>query len=144
MAPTRSAPTRRSRSTAKNNKRANNDQDEASQGASLESEEKPFLLLDDVTCKICLEIMIKPVSLPCKHNLCFSCYESCVEKANLACPMCRRRISVWCRQASKTNTLVNEALWQRIQSQYPDRIKSVSEGAVDDRDPEECNEIRQL
>jgi hypothetical protein len=32
------------------------------------------LLLEDVTCKICLNLMVKPVSLPCQHNLCYSCY----------------------------------------------------------------------
>lgn len=107
------------------------------ESASASTEKKPFLLLEDVTCKICLNLMVRPVSLPCKHDLCYSCYENCVEKSNLSCPMCRKRISVWCRQATKTNSVVNEELWEQIQSQFPELVESQNLG-IDEKDAEEC------
>ena len=97
-----------------------------------------FLCLEDVTCKICLELMIEPVSLPCHHKLCFPCYESCVQKSNLCCPMCRKRISVWCRQATKSNSVVNQELWERIKAQFPDQVKLRCEGLSSVQDSDEC------
>ena len=102
------------------------------------SAELKFLSLEDVTCKICLDFMIKPVSLPCQHNLCFLCFENCVQKSNLCCPLCRKRISVWCRQAAKNNTVVNIDLWERIKAQFPDKVKTKFEGASEVEDSEEC------
>jgi len=101
------------------------------------SAELKFLSLEDVTCKICLDFMIKPVSLPCQHNLCFLCFENCVQKSNLCCPLCRKRISVWCRQAAKNNTVVNIDLWERIKAQFPDKVKTKFEGASEVEDSEE-------
>jgi hypothetical protein len=42
--------------------------------------------------------------------------------------MCRKRFSVWCRQATKDNKIVNEDLWARIQAQFPDQVKAALEG----------------
>ena len=86
-----------------------------------ESAEKD-LLLDDVTCQICWNIFIEPVRLPCDHVLCNPCFASCLEKANLECPMCRKRFSNWCRQATKNKSLIDEKLWTRIQKQFPDKV----------------------
>lgn len=95
-------------------------------------------LLDDVTCKICLDILVEPVTMPCGHTLCSPCFESCVQKANLSCPMCRKRISVWCRQGVKGGaSLVNESLWRRILKTFPDRVRCRTEGREEDRDPDE-------
>lgn len=72
---------------------------------------------DDVLCPICLEIYCEPVTLPCTHTFCKVCFLESVDKATLCCPLCRKRISVWARQHSKS--LVNEGLWTRIQSAFP-------------------------
>lgn len=56
-----------------------------------DKKEEKALTLIDVTCPVCLSIMIKPVSLPCNHALCMPCFESSVSESNLACPLCRRR-----------------------------------------------------
>lgn len=45
--------------------------------------------IDDVTCPICLYIIIKPVTLPCNHHLCLVCFERNVKEANFCCPICR-------------------------------------------------------
>jgi len=42
--------------------------------------------------------------------------------------MCRKRFSVWCRQATKDKKLVNENLWAHIQAQFPDQVKAALEG----------------
>lgn len=132
------APTRKSASTSKSKRsKANESNKDQSQSTSLSTEDKPFLLLEDVTCKICLNLMVRPVSLPCKHDLCYACYENCVEKANLSCPMCRKRISVWCRQATKTNTVINTVLWERIQAQFPDLVESQNDEG-NEKDSEDC------
>ena len=130
------APSRRQASVLKSKPRSNDSKKDEPQNISL-PEEKPFLLLEDVTCKICLNVMIKPVSLPCHHNLCYDCYENCVAKSNLSCPMCRKRISVWCRQATKTNTIVNEILKERIQAQFPELVDSQRE-CKELKDTEDC------
>lgn len=134
------APTRRSSASTTRSKRSNKTKEsneDQLQSTSSSTEEKPFLLLEDVTCKICLNLMIRPVSLPCKHDLCYACYENCVEKSNLSCPMCRKRISVWCRQATKSNTVVNTVLWARIQDQFPELVESQKKGESE-KDSEDC------
>ena len=30
----------------------------------------PDIELDDAMCKICLEIYVEPITMPCKHRLC--------------------------------------------------------------------------
>jgi hypothetical protein len=156
--PRRSVAANKSRANSKRNNVNESSKDE-SENVSSPTEEKPFLLLEDVTCKICLNLMVKPVSLPCRHNLCYSCYlvsycdlhlsnfciilysiliQSCVEKSNLSCPMCRKRISIWCRQATKTNTVINEALWLQIQNQFPEFVEAQNGEGKDDKDVEDC------
>lgn len=136
MAPSRRSTVTKVRATSRRSKVSETNKDQ-SQNVSSSSEEKPFLLLEDVTCKICLNLMVKPVSLPCRHDLCYSCYSSCVEKSNLSCPMCRKRISVWCRQATKTNSVINEVLWQQIQAQFPELVASQNGDGKDEKDVED-------
>jgi hypothetical protein len=51
--------------------------------------------------------------------------------------MCRKRISVWCRQATKTNTVINEILWGQIQNQFPELVEAQNDGEKD-KDVEDC------
>ncbi|KAB0361452.1 hypothetical protein FD754_005608 [Muntiacus muntjak] len=98
----------------------------------------PSLL--ECQCQICVEILFEPVTLPCNHTLCKPCFESTVEKANLCCPFCRRRVSSWARYRTRTNSLVNMELWEVIQKHYPKECKlraagQESEEIVDDYQP---------
>nr|XP_020745297.1 E3 ubiquitin-protein ligase RNF168 isoform X2 [Odocoileus virginianus texanus] len=98
----------------------------------------PSLL--ECQCQICVEILFEPVTLPCNHTLCKPCFESTVEKANLCCPFCRRRVSSWARYRNRTNSLVNMELWEIIQKHYPKECKlraagQESEEIVDDYQP---------
>ncbi|XP_051841492.1 E3 ubiquitin-protein ligase RNF168 [Antechinus flavipes] len=93
------------------------------------------LSLSDCLCQICTDILIEPVTLPCGHTLCNSCFQLTVEKANLCCPFCRRRVSSWARQHARENTLINMELWNKIQKNYPEKCKHRTTGqSLDDDD----------
>ncbi|XP_034371724.1 E3 ubiquitin-protein ligase RNF168 [Arvicanthis niloticus] len=74
--------------------------------------------LAECQCGICMEILLEPVTLPCNHTLCNPCFQSTVEKANLCCPFCRRRVSSWTRYHARRNSLINKDLWEIIQKHY--------------------------
>lgn len=91
---------------------------------------------EDCLCPVCLEIFIEPVTLPCTHTFCKSCFLESVDKATLCCPMCRKRVSTWARLNNKKNTLVDQNLWDRIQTFFPlqcQRRLSGQEAEDDDR-----------
>ncbi|XP_025731852.1 E3 ubiquitin-protein ligase RNF168 isoform X1 [Callorhinus ursinus] len=96
--------------------------------------------LSECQCRICVEILIEPITLPCNHTLCNPCFQSTVEKASLCCPFCRRRVSSWTRYHARRNSLVNMELWELIQKHYPKECKlrvsgQESEEIVDDYQP---------
>ncbi|XP_062832582.1 E3 ubiquitin-protein ligase RNF168 [Anolis carolinensis] len=80
-------------------------------------------LLSDCQCNICMDIFVEPVTLPCQHTLCKSCFQLTVEKATLCCPFCRRRVSSWARYNARRNTLVNSELWAKIQKHFPEECQ---------------------
>ncbi|XP_076067512.1 E3 ubiquitin-protein ligase RNF169-like isoform X2 [Oratosquilla oratoria] len=82
------------------------------------------LCLGDVICPICISILIEPVTMPCKHCLCMPCFEKNVSEANLSCPMCRTRISVWVRRATKEKCLVDEPLWQWVKENFHEKVEA--------------------
>lgn len=86
------------------------------------------LSISDCTCPICLEILVEPVVLPCKHELCLPCFSGMTDKTNFLCPMCRMRISTWSRTATNTNTLVNTERWNQIKKAFPNEVKDRIEG----------------
>lgn len=81
----------------------------------------------DVKCRICLNFMVKPVTFPCKHEICLNCYEETMDKSNMNCPFCRKRLSVWARTAVKLKTLINESKWQEICVLFPGQVKRAME-----------------
>ncbi|KAM9820272.1 E3 ubiquitin-protein ligase rnf168 [Neosynchiropus ocellatus] len=86
------------------------------------------LALDDCVCPVCLEIFLEPVTLPCTHTFCKSCFLESVDKSTLCCPMCRKRVSTWVRHNSRNGTLVDQPLWEQIQSQFPDQCQRRQSG----------------
>lgn len=102
--------------------------------------------LEDVGCPICLEILVEPITMPCKHTICKvgvplniyhlsvsvkyfdlrdnfqECFEKTIELANTVCPMCKKRISIWCRKAKKVENLIDVRLWDKIKNQFPDLV----------------------
>ena len=73
----------------------------------------------DCLCPVCLEIFLEPVTLPCDHTFCKPCFLETVDKANMCCPLCRKRVSTWARHNSRNKTLVNIELWLRVQAAFP-------------------------
>lgn len=86
------------------------------------------LSINDCTCPICLEILVEPVQMPCRHEVCLPCFKAMTDKTNFHCPMCRMRISTWSRAASNSNTLVNQQRWEQIQRAFPKEIRDRVEG----------------
>ena len=102
------------------------------------------LSLSDCSCPICLEVLVEPVVLPCKHELCLPCFSGMTDKTNFLCPMCRMRISTWCRSASKTNTLVNKERWDQIKKAFPNEISDRIEGKTAEKLEEEINKEKAI
>ncbi len=75
-------------------------------------------------CPICDELIVEPVTFPCGHELCLSCYRSCVDSANFCCCICRKRVSTWARRNS-TNPV------NSVRKTELDRVYS-SLGSLDD------------
>ncbi|RZC39130.1 zf-RING 2 domain containing protein [Asbolus verrucosus] len=86
------------------------------------------LTANDVICPVCRSILIKPITLPCSHGFCASCFETTTQNANLVCPLCRVRIGSWLRSATKSKKLINETLWQAIQSLFPLQVRNKLKG----------------
>ncbi|XP_077147331.1 E3 ubiquitin-protein ligase RNF168 isoform X2 [Ranitomeya variabilis] len=94
----------------------------------MPKKEKNCLPRSECICGICREILLEPVTLPCSHTLCYPCFTSTVEKASLCCPYCRQRVSNWARKNARSKTLVNNELWEIIQSQYPEECERRASG----------------
>lgn len=81
------------------------------------------LQLKDVICSICQSILVEPVTLPCYHNFCHACFNGSIENNALCCPLCRLRIGSWLRTTTKLNTLVNNQLWNFINTKFSKEIE---------------------
>uniref|UniRef100_A0A8B9HML2 RING-type E3 ubiquitin transferase n=1 Tax=Astyanax mexicanus TaxID=7994 RepID=A0A8B9HML2_ASTMX len=99
--------------------------------ASLPSQQVP-LTRADCLCPICLEIFLEPVTLPCEHTFCKPCFLETVDKANMCCPLCRKRVSTWARLNTRKKTLVNVELWKRIQKAFPVQCQRRLNGVEED------------
>uniref|UniRef100_A0A8C6MVA1 RING-type E3 ubiquitin transferase n=1 Tax=Mus spicilegus TaxID=10103 RepID=A0A8C6MVA1_MUSSI len=86
------------------------------------SKAKP-LSLEDCRCLLCMEFLIEPITLPCNHTVCKSCFKALLRKTNLSCPFCRSLISSWARHHIHINSLINKELWGRLQTQYPEECR---------------------
>ncbi|XP_075822984.1 E3 ubiquitin-protein ligase RNF168 isoform X1 [Microtus pennsylvanicus] len=100
--------------------------------------------LAECQCGICMEILLEPVTLPCNHTLCNPCFQSTVEKANLCCPFCRRRVSSWTRYHTRRNSLVNTDLWEIIQKHYAKECKLRVSGQESKEIVDDCQPVRLL
>ncbi|KAM6970122.1 E3 ubiquitin-protein ligase rnf168-like [Aplochiton taeniatus] len=88
----------------------------------------------DCLCPVCLEIFIEPVTLPCEHTFCKPCFLETVDKANLCCPLCRKRVSTWARHNGRKKTLVNDELWRQVQASFPLQCQRRLSGVEEEED----------
>ncbi|XP_052026170.1 E3 ubiquitin-protein ligase RNF168-like [Apodemus sylvaticus] len=81
------------------------------------------LSLEDCHCLLCMEFLIEPITLPCNHTVCKTCFKALLRKTNIFCPFCRFQISSWARYHCHVNSFINKELWERIQTQYPEECR---------------------
>ena len=93
--------------------------------------------ISEYKCLICMQLLIEPVVLPCKHEMCRPCFRTNVEQANFVCPLCRRRISSWARKGIREGTLVDQNRWNLIQKLFPKKCLKRLQGD-DDESEDEC------
>ncbi|XP_065190458.1 uncharacterized protein LOC135821297 isoform X6 [Sycon ciliatum] len=80
-------------------------------------------------CPVCREFIYKPVSLPCHHKICESCFDLIVEKSNVSCPICRARLSNWVRRTPRHQVVdvsYHEFLSANFSAEYARREKDES------------------
>ncbi|KAK1786060.1 hypothetical protein P4O66_017790 [Electrophorus voltai] len=94
------------------------------------------LTLEEARCPVCLEILLEPVTMPCRHSVCLHCFKRTVEFTSLCCPLCRLRVSSWARKQSREKSLVNIELWEMVRQSYPERCKR----RIEQRDGEAVGE----
>lgn len=99
--------------------------------------------LEDHACPICMYVLIEPVTLPCEHELCLSCFQQNVHES-LCCPMCRCRISSWVRRQARLNNLVNQERWKQIKTLFPEKVRLRQEGRDDDEEEKESHANHRL
>jgi len=87
--------------------------------------------MDDCMCPVCLEILIEPVTMPCKHELCMPCFQHNVQESSLTCPMCRLRISNWARSAARNHMLIDQVRWRSIRKHFPNQVADRISGRAD-------------
>ena len=75
------------------------------------------VLLDDVTCAICLSILHEPASLQCGHTFCSRCVQTALRRT-AACPVCRQPAS----QVLAVNHLLSRLLTQT----FPEETKAAA------------------
>lgn len=90
-------------------------------GSSSSSDDS--LSVSDVTCPVCLSLVVEPVTMPCSHEVCYACFSSTVLIANKECPMCRTRIASWARRAAREGTLINRKRWELIKRLFPGQVQ---------------------
>nr|XP_040031830.1 E3 ubiquitin-protein ligase rnf168 isoform X1 [Gasterosteus aculeatus aculeatus]XP_040031839.1 E3 ubiquitin-protein ligase rnf168 isoform X1 [Gasterosteus aculeatus aculeatus]XP_040031848.1 E3 ubiquitin-protein ligase rnf168 isoform X1 [Gasterosteus aculeatus aculeatus] len=105
------------------------------EGSDREGKRRRALSLEDCRCPVCLEIFLEPVTLPCTHTFCKVCFLESVDKATLCCPLCRRRVSTWARLNSRKNSLVDQTLWDQIQTCFPLQCQRRLTGQEEEEEP---------
>ncbi|EGD76332.1 hypothetical protein PTSG_01034 [Salpingoeca rosetta] len=77
---------------------------------------------EEHVCFLCMGLLIPPVVLPCTHRVCEECFRRIEELSNMECPMCRRRLHVWCRKLK--GSVVDQTLWEEMQRLYPKQCQA--------------------
>ncbi|XP_051899658.1 E3 ubiquitin-protein ligase TRIM39-like [Pristis pectinata] len=93
-------------------------------------------LIEELTCPICLEIFVDPVSLQCGHHFCGPCISQALEQTTgrNACPQCRqvfteinarpaRRLSIIVEQARLLNEKLTRQRWEPCCQEHGEKLK---------------------
>lgn len=52
--------------------------------------------LSEMTCSVCFEFFVTPVTLNCQHTFCVSCIGKWKQTNQMSCPVCRKKIIYQC------------------------------------------------
>jgi hypothetical protein len=86
----------------------------------------PPLDLDECTCSICIDVLVEPVSLPCKHEFCLNCIFNATnaELYFSNCPLCRKLVPNSLLREKNRSKLVNANRWAQIQKAFDAEIRN--------------------
>ena len=76
-----------------------------------------------IMCPICQDVLIEPITLICKHEMCKPCYDEYFEKADFKCPLCKKRLNAWARKVASKGSLVNTCKWKFLQDNFSELIE---------------------
>lgn len=81
-------------------------------------------LHEDVTCPICMEILVDPVTIDCGHNFCLLCIRRDGKTSeNIKCPLCQCSVG---KNTFRPNKLL-ASLAEKIQTMNPDDLQQEKE-----------------
>ena len=83
------------------------------------------VIMEDVTCAICLSILHEPTSLQCGHTFCCSCVRAALRRTS-ACPVCRQPA----HQRLQVNRLLARLLMQIFPNETLARRAEVAQDAA--------------
>ncbi|VDO76382.1 unnamed protein product [Schistosoma curassoni] len=82
----------------------------------------------DLTCSICLNVLFKPVHLPCNHQFCKDCIVQALNFTAYQCPICRYRLSNWLRRVKDIDSVISESKENEIRSLFPNYYDAKESG----------------
>ncbi|XP_018647904.1 hypothetical protein Smp_141160 [Schistosoma mansoni] len=82
----------------------------------------------DLTCSICLNVLFRPVHLPCNHQFCKDCIVQALNFTAYQCPICRYRLSNWLRRVKDMDSAVSESKENEIRSLFPNYYDAKESG----------------
>ncbi|XP_008052637.1 E3 ubiquitin-protein ligase TRIM21 [Carlito syrichta] len=84
------------------------------------------MMWEEVTCSVCLDAFVEPVSIECGHNFCQECISQVGKDGGSVCPVCRNRFLL-------KNLRPNRQLANMV-----DNLKQISENAREGAQGERC------
>jgi len=82
-------------------------------GKYLNKKELTDKIEEDFCCMVCMDLVFKPVTTPCGHNICQSCLSRSFKAKEFRCPSCRADLP------EDYEKPVNEDLRKALMSLFP-------------------------
>lgn len=84
------------------------------------------MMWEEVTCPICLDPIVEPVSIECGHSFCHECISQVGKDGGSFCPVCRKKFL--CRNFRPNRQLAN----------LVGNLKQISQNAKEGTQREQC------
>jgi len=92
------------------------------------------IILDDVTCGICLRILHEPISTPCGHSFCKICLLDSFSKTEFKkhqCSICRADLSQFNVETQNVNVVIAGLIAKMFPEPYKERVEEASDEKED-------------